>query len=93
MEYIVEFILELVLEGSLEASKSNKIPKYIRYLLIGILFLFFAVVIGFILFTGVLALKENILAGIFLILVGMYLLIMSVIRFRKAYSLRRNQHE
>ena len=30
MEYIFEFILELVFEGSIELSKSNKLPKYIK---------------------------------------------------------------
>lgn len=91
MEYIFEFILELVLEGSIEVSKSNKIPKYIRYPLIGILFLFFIAVIGLILFTGILSLKENIRSGILLILVGLFLLIMSVIRFRKAYLIKMNK--
>ncbi len=77
--------MELVLEGGIEVSKNSKIPKYIRYTLIGILSLFFIAVIGLVFFTGILSLKENILSGILLILVGLYLLIMSVIRFRKVY--------
>ncbi len=85
MEYIFEFIMELVLEGGIEVSKNSKISKYIRYPLIGILSLFFIAVIGLVFFAGILSLKENILSGILLILVGLYLLIMSVIRFRKAY--------
>lgn len=85
MEYIFEFIMEIVLEGGIEVSKSSKIPKYIRYPLIGILSLFFIAVIGLVFFAGILSLKENILSGILLILVGLNLLIMIVIRFRKAY--------
>ncbi len=85
MEYIFEFIMELALEGGIEVSKNSKIPKYIRYPLIGILSLFFIAVIGLVFFAGILSLKENILSGILLILVGLYLLIMSVIRFRKVY--------
>ncbi len=91
MEYIFEFIVEFVLEGSIEVSKSSRIPKYIRYPLIGILSLFFIAVIGLIFFTGILSLKENMLSGIFLILVGLFLLIMSVIRFRKAYLTKMNK--
>ncbi len=34
MEYIFEFIIELAIEGGIEVSKSNKIPKYIRFPLI-----------------------------------------------------------
>ena len=91
MEYIFEFILELVLEGSIEVSKSSKIPKYVRYPLIGIISLFFIAVIGLIFFTGILSLKENILLGILLILVGLLLLIMSVIKFRKIYLTKINK--
>ncbi len=91
MEYIFEFIMELVLEGSIEVSKNSKIPKYIRYPLIGILSLFFIAVIGLVFFTGILSLKENILLGVLLILVGLFLLIMSVIRFRKVYLTRINK--
>ncbi len=83
--------MELALEGGIEVSKNSKIPKYIRYPLIGILSLFFIAVIGLVFFTGILSLKENILSGILLILVELYLLIMSVIRFRKAYLTKINK--
>lgn len=95
MEYIVEFILEFVfegiLEGSMEASTNRRIPKYIRYPLIGILSLFFIAVIGLVFFGGILALKENILVGMFLILVGLFLLIMSIVKFRKAYLIKKDK--
>ena len=58
---------------------------YIRYLLIVIISLFFIVVIGLIFFVGILSLKENILLGILLILIGLFMFIMSVIKFRKTY--------
>lgn len=85
MEYVFEFILELLLESGIEASKSSKIPKYIRYPLIVIISLFFIVVIGLIFFVGILSLKENILLGILLILIGLFMFIMSFIKFRKTY--------
>lgn len=85
MEYVFEFILELLLESGIEASKSSKIPKYIRYPLIVIISLFFIVVIGLIFFVGILSLKENILLGILLILIGLFMFIISVIKFRKTY--------
>ncbi len=91
MEYIFEFILELVLEGGIEVSKSRKIPNYIRYPLIGILSLFFIAVIGLVFIAGILLLKENIPSGILLILVGLFLLIMSAIRFRKTYLTKINK--
>ncbi len=91
MEYIFEFILELVLEGSIEVSKKKNIPKYIRYPLIFVIVLFFIAVIGLILLVGVLSMKENMLLGIFFILVGLFLLIMSILKFKKIYLEKTNK--
>lgn len=91
MEYIFGFILELVLEGSIEVSKKKNIPKYIRYPLIFVIVLFFIAVIGLILLVGVLSMKENMLLGIFFILVGLFLLIMSILKFKKIYLEKTNK--
>jgi len=91
MEYIFEFMVELVLEGSLEVSKSSRVPKFIRYPLTGILSLIFIAVIGNVFFIGFLSLKENTLLGILLILVGLFLLIVGVIGLRKTYLAKVNK--
>ena len=91
MEYIFEFILELVIEGSIEVSKNNKIPKYIRYPLIVIIALFFIAVIGVIFLAGILSLKENVILGIFFIFIGLFMFIMSIVKFRKRYLIRTNK--
>lgn len=90
MEIIFEFLLELLFEGSIEISKSRKVPKYIRYPLIGILSLLFLAVIGLVILAGVLYLKENILAGILLILLGALLPIMAGLKLWKAYLARKH---
>lgn len=88
MEYIFEFILELALEGSVEISKNRKVSKIIRYPLIAIIILFFLTVICLIFLTGILILKENLIAGIFFIIIGMFMLVMSIIKFKKVYLIR-----
>lgn len=93
MEYIFEFILELIFESSVELSQSSKVPKYIRYPLIGFVVLFFIIVIGLIFWTGFLSLKENIILGIFFFAIGLLLLIMSVIKFRKTYLNKINKEK
>ncbi len=90
MEFLFELILELVLDGSVEVAQDRKVPKYIRYPLIGFLVLCFLAVIGLIIFAGVLVLEENIFVGVFLILLGLLLFIMSIIQFRKTYLTRRS---
>ncbi len=93
MEFLFEFLLELALEGSIEVSKCRKIPKFIRYPLIAVLALFCLAVIGLVFVAGVLVLKENVLVGIFLISIGLFLLIMSGITFRKVYLTRTNKEQ
>ncbi len=85
MEFLFEFILELVFEGSIEISKNSKIPKYIRYPLIVIIALFFIAVIEIIFLAGILSLRKNILLGVLFILLGLFMAIMSVKKFRKTY--------
>ena len=41
MEDLIELILELALEGGLEVTKNDKVPKYIRYIILGIIAIFF----------------------------------------------------
>ncbi len=91
MEFIFELILELVFEGSIEASKNNKIPKYIRYPLIILITLFFLFIIWVVLFTGILLLKDNLLIGILIILLGLLLCVSSIIKFKKTYLIKKNK--
>ncbi len=93
MEYIFEIILECVLDGIFEASKSSKIPKYIRYPLIGIIFLLFIAVFGLIFFAGILALKEDSILGTILMLLGVFLLSISIIKLRKTYLAKMNEEK
>ena len=93
MEYIFEFISELVLEGGIEASKCSKIPNYIRYPLIGILSFIFVAVIGFVIVTGFLLLKQNLIAGIMLISIGLFMFIMSVKKFREIYLVKKDTND
>ncbi len=79
------------MEYIFEVSKSRKIPKYIRYPLIVIISVFFIAIIGLIFFIGILSLKENILLGILFILIGLFMFIMSVIKFRKTYLAKINK--
>lgn len=85
MEFIFDFILEFIFDFIFELAFENSVPKYIRYPLLVIITLFFIAVIGVLFFAGISFSKENILIGIFFILVGLFLLIMSIIKLRKTY--------
>ncbi len=91
MNELLEFIAELVFEGSMEISKSKNVPKYIRYPLIVIIGLFFVLIIGIIFLVGIISLKENAALGIFFILLGLFILVMSVVKFRKVVLAKRRK--
>lgn len=85
MEYVFEFLLELLLEGSIEASKSKKVPKPLRYFLIGFILLFFAGVIFLVIFAGFMVVDENFLLGATFIAIGVFMAVAGILRFHKDY--------
>ena len=91
MELIFELLVELILEGTIEVSRNQKVPKWIRYPLIFFIMILFLGVILLILFTGVLAYQKiNKICGILLMMIGIILLIVSIIKFKKTYLIKKN---
>lgn len=91
MEFIFEILFELIFEGSLEVSKNRKISKFIRYPLIALIIIFFLLVIGLIIFTGVLTLKSSLIGGLLFIAIGILMFIMSIIKFRYTYINKKSE--
>lgn len=85
MDLIFEFIIELLFEGSMEISTNKKISKWIRYPILAIIILFFAIIIFGVLIVGISLIKENILAALFMIFIGLFMLIGTILKFRKTY--------
>lgn len=92
MDFIIELVLELLFDGMMEASKSNKVPKFIRYPLIIIIVLFFLLIIGFIFIASILAIKESIVAGLLLIIIDLFLLVGSIAKVRKEYFIKKKNY-
>lgn len=90
MDIIFEFIIELIAEGTIELSKSIKVPKYIRYPLIVIIALFFVGMIGIVLFAGIVSFEQNIVLGIVLIALALLMFLVGISKFRKTYQTRKN---
>ena len=91
MEYTIEFILELIFEFGVEASKSSKVPKVIRFILIAIISLIFIGAISLIIFMGISIIKKDIIGGLFIILLGLVMLVSAIIKFRKTYLIKKGQ--
>lgn len=85
MEFLIDFLLELIFEGSMELSKSRKVPKWIRYPLIVFFLLLFLIVDLLFVFVSIVILKENILGGILFSIFTIFFIVMSIIKFKKMY--------
>ena len=85
MEFLFEILLELILEGTMTASQNKKVPKAVRVFLIVLISALYLSVIGLILFIGVTCWKTNKIGGLFIITIGLVILIMAAVRFRKLY--------
>lgn len=90
MDFIFELIVELLVEGSFEASSNKKLSKWIRYPILFLLILFFAAVILGVLFLGFILLQNNILAAICMLFLGVFMLIGSIIKFRKMFLRKKD---
>ena len=89
MEFIFELIAELVFDTVSEASKNKRVPKPVRYILIGLIILFFTVSFGLIFLAGALMMKKTVAGGVVTIALGLLMLILSIRKFRKTYLNRK----
>lgn len=90
MEFIIELILEIALVGGMEASKSSKIPKPVRYIIIALISLFFISVVGVLFWAGILVLSKSIVGGIVIMLIGGVFLFVVIDNFVRTYINRRS---
>jgi len=93
MDFLFELLFDLLAEGTFELSKCKKVPKCIRYLLIGIIVLFCAAVIGIVLLVGVAFLQQSILLGVLFIALALFMLILGIVKFKKTYLTRKRKDE
>lgn len=89
MEFLIELLLELIIDGSIEVSSNKILPKWIRYPLIVFIIIFFLLIYAIIFGTGILILKDNIYASIFIFLLGLILVIAGIKKFKKLYLERK----
>ncbi len=90
MDFLIQLVMELAIEGAIEGSKSNKIPKPIRYILLSLVALFFVTAVGLIAFFGVIMFREkNILAGVFATAISIAITLGSVTKCRQYINFKK----
>ena len=93
MDLLFEIIIELLLEGGEEICANKKISKWIRYPILFVMILFFSIVIFGIIFAGISVIKDSIVAGLFLVAIGLTMLIWFIHGFRKQYIKKLNKNK
>ncbi len=75
MEIIIEFICEFLLEATVEGTKSNFLPKPVRYILLGIITLFYLSLIALLVYGTIHAFTDNniLFAIVFMLTAGICL--------------------
>lgn len=75
MDFILELLFELFVEGTLELSKNIKVPKTIRYPLLGLIILFVIAVIVGIFVLGIALFTEDMFFSIMMFALGAFFLV------------------
>lgn len=70
MDILIEFIVEIVMEVAIEGAKSKKVPKVIRLILFGIIFLFALSLMALFIYLGV-AIDSNIIIKLIFLAVAL----------------------
>lgn len=93
MDLIFDFILELLFDaigtGISDASKSSKIPKPVRYILLLLILLFWTAFFALIFFVGAILLQKSVIGGIIMIALGALMLFLAIKKLKKNYSRRK----
>lgn len=90
MDFLIELILDLILEGSIELSSNKKVPKWIRYILIAFIILFFVSVCLLLLLVDLFILKENILIGVGVLILIIIFIFFGIRKVKIIYFEKKN---
>lgn len=87
MDFIIDVIIDLILEEGVNASKSNRLPKGIRYFLFALVLILYICIIGLITIIGISLLEDNkLVEGILTLIFALCILVLCILRFKAVYT-------
>lgn len=90
MDVILEIITQIIFEGSLEATRSSKLPLWLRWILAVVVFGMMILLGGILVYGGIDLISKNLIAGSFLLVVGLGMIAFSLYQiFKFAKSLKK----
>ena len=92
MDFILDLLIGIILEDGLEASQNKKIPKGVRYLVLMVVILLYALIVGLVVWFGIQTLKDNVAAGVGIIIFAVAFAIMCIIKFVNAFKKKKTEN-
>lgn len=90
MDIFFEIIAQIIFEGSLEATRSSKVPLWLRWILAVVVFGLMLLLGGILAYGGIGLISKNLLMGGFLLFVGLGMIAFSIYQiFKFAKSLKK----
>lgn len=83
MAFILEFIFEVILEGLFAYVKNNQKNRWIRLLTVFILLIIYVSIIGGLTYLAAISIQNNILAGLAVIAMLVFVIIFGVMAYKK----------
>lgn len=88
MDIILEVITQIIFEGSLEATRSSKLPLWLRWILAVVVFGMMLLLGGILVYGGIGLISKNLLTASFFSVVGLGMVAFSIYQiFKFAKSL------
>ena len=92
MDFILDLLIDLVLEDGMEASQNKKIPKGIRYLILTVVVLIYALIIGAVVWFGIETLKDDTAVGVGILIFAVVFLVLCIVKFVNAYKKKKEKN-
>ena len=89
MDLLFDIIFELLGAGAEEIIENKKISKWIRYPVIFLVSLVWLLIVGGLLVLGIVLINKSNIGAAVCILLGIFLLIISIIKFKNEYLKRK----
>lgn len=83
MEFVIEFICELFFDGMIELAMNRNLSKWIRYPIMGVIGLFYFIVIAGLFYLGIITLKTSFVGFSIIMLIDFVIIIGTIYGFRK----------
>ena len=93
LEFVIELLLEIVVEGGEAVITSKKTSKWLRYLVIFILFLLTFAALGFFGILGISIMKETVFGGVIILGFILFFTVLIITKARKMYKELKMQKE